>query len=50
MHDIVIRKAQFSKLVAVTVATLDSCEAFIQYFVISSRFLDYLVVVVQLDW
>jgi hypothetical protein len=50
MHDMVIRKAQFSKLVAVTVAILDSSEAFIQYLIVPSRFLDYLVVVVEFDW
>ena len=46
----VIRKAKLSKLVAVTVAVLDSSEAFMQYRIVPNRFLYYLVVVVELDW
>ena len=49
MHDLVVRKAVFSKLVAVTVAILAPREVFIQYFIISRRFLDYLRAVFQLD-
>ena len=44
------RTAQYRKLVAVTVAVLDSSETFIQNFVVSSTFPDRLVIVVQLDW
>ena len=45
-----VRMAQFRKLVAVTVAILDSSKAFIQNCVVSSTFPDRLVIVVQLDW